>query len=88
MCRHTCTNCRADMNQREAETHECPPAPDTYAPTAAEVEAGARALFIATMGGDAFAGDAWDEQPDDAPRKVWHRDLTRAALIAAHEAAQ
>lgn len=28
MCRKTCVHCRADMNQREAEQHECPPVPD------------------------------------------------------------
>lgn len=49
----------------------------------AEVEAAARALFIETMCGDEYAGELWDESPDDAPRKAWHRDLARAALRAA-----
>ena len=70
----------------ETRVVECPWLDITAGPepSKAEVEAGARALFVATMNGDEFAGDMWDETPDDAPRKVWHRDLARAVLTASH----
>lgn len=83
MCLFTCQKCKSTINQRETTNHECEPAEDTH--TAARLDAGARAMFIATMGGDTCAGDAWDEQPHDAPRKTMHRELLQAALNAMQE---
>lgn len=60
--------------------------PEPQEPTDAEVEAAARALHIAQLDGDPFAGDAWDEQPHHAPRKAWLRDLAHAALRGARTA--
>lgn len=75
MCRHTCTTCRADMNQREAETHECPPKSEAYMPAPEAVEAAAQVIALTV---------SFDADPD----LTGYRILARDALIAAHETTQ